>query len=258
MAQTQPEMSALGDKFRLAREARGLSLSSIAEKIHIRSVYLDALERGDWTIIGAPVYVRGFLRTYARYLNIDPEAAIAEFREELGPGAAEVAAAANAAAPGARPSPLLLALALVAIALAGYAGYTVFAWKTGPGAQVSSPATAAPVAGSSPHAAGPAAASPAPAATLALASTPQPSPSAPAEGVVVRFTARSWVRVAVDGATQMEGIFPAGTERSFRGKTATIRVGNAGGVDISANGKNIGTLGGDGEVAERTFTLVGN
>src|ERR1700678_2042466 len=62
-------VSALGEEFRSAREARSLSLSDVAERLHIRSVYLAAIEDEDWHVIGAPVYVRGFMRTYARFLG---------------------------------------------------------------------------------------------------------------------------------------------------------------------------------------------
>ena len=53
-------MPALGERFRAAREARGLTLSDVAEHIRIRSVYLAAIEDENWTAIGAPVYIRGF------------------------------------------------------------------------------------------------------------------------------------------------------------------------------------------------------
>ena len=65
-------MPALGDRFRAAREARGLTLSDVAEQIRIRSVYLAAIEEENWSAIGAPVYIRGFLRTYARFLGPGP------------------------------------------------------------------------------------------------------------------------------------------------------------------------------------------
>ena len=54
-----------------------MSLSDVAEQIRIRSVYLAAIEEENWSTIGAPVYVRGFLRTYARFLGFDPEEAVA-------------------------------------------------------------------------------------------------------------------------------------------------------------------------------------
>ena len=74
-------MAALGEEFRSAREARGLTLSEVAEQIHIRSVYLNAIENEEWTAIGAPVYVRGFIRTYARFLGLDAEDAVARFNQ---------------------------------------------------------------------------------------------------------------------------------------------------------------------------------
>ncbi len=73
----------LGERFRAAREARGVSLSDVADQIRIRSVYLSAIEDENWNAIGAPVYIRGFLRTYARYLGLDPEEAVAEFNATL-------------------------------------------------------------------------------------------------------------------------------------------------------------------------------
>ena len=41
------------------------------------------MEEEHWDAIGAPVYIRGFLRTYARYLKLDPEEAVAEFNATL-------------------------------------------------------------------------------------------------------------------------------------------------------------------------------
>ena len=43
-------VSALGEEFRSAREARSLSLSDVAERLHIRSVYLAAIEDEDWHV----------------------------------------------------------------------------------------------------------------------------------------------------------------------------------------------------------------
>ena len=51
-------MPALGEEFRSAREARGVTLSEVAEQIHIRSVYLNAI---DWFARNAEF---GLLRLY--------------------------------------------------------------------------------------------------------------------------------------------------------------------------------------------------
>jgi hypothetical protein len=53
----------------------------------------------------------------------------------------------------------------------------------------------------------------------------------------------------------MEGTFPAGTVKEFHGKRAVLRIGNAGGVEVSVDGKTIGKLGAAGDVIERSFAL---
>ena len=62
-----PNARAWESAFALAREERGISLSEAAEQIRIRSVYLAAIEDETWSTIGAAVYIRGFIRTYARF-----------------------------------------------------------------------------------------------------------------------------------------------------------------------------------------------
>ena len=95
-------MPALGERFRAAREARGLTLSDVSEQLRIRAVYLAAIEEENWPAIGAAVYARGFLRTYARFLGLDPEESVAAFNASSG-------AAAPASTPDRRPSPRALA-----------------------------------------------------------------------------------------------------------------------------------------------------
>ncbi|MGB8521174.1 MAG: DUF4115 domain-containing protein, partial [Candidatus Tumulicola sp.] len=69
------------------------------------------------------------------------------------------------------------------------------------------------------------------------------------------LSAPSWLRVTVDGNVSIEGTFPAGTSKTFHGKSALVRVGNAGGVEIFVDGKDVGKLGKMGDVAERAFSL---
>jgi hypothetical protein len=69
------------------------------------------------------------------------------------------------------------------------------------------------------------------------------------------LSAPSWLRVTVDGSVSMEGTFPAGTSKTFHGNTALVRVGNAGGVEIYVDGRDVGKLGKSGDVVEHAFTL---
>lgn len=241
-------MRALGEEFRAAREARGLSLSDVADHIHIRSVYLQALENEDWSVIGAAVYARGFIRTYARFLGLDPESAVARFNDARAPEtpASQPSSAASLSGPAERrsPSPALWIAAVLAFILVAAVGYNYYSLKLA--SRASGPRAAIPAATPAPAVSAPAVAE----------STPAPTPRL-VRTMTLRLSAPSWVRIVVDGDNVMEGTFPQGTVRTFHGKKATIRIGNAGGVDLDVNGKDLGKLGSSGDVVERSLSLAG-
>jgi len=66
-------MDEFGSILRDAREMKGLTLAEVQEQIRINSQYLDALEQGNYYLLPTQVHVRGFLRNYARFLELDPE-----------------------------------------------------------------------------------------------------------------------------------------------------------------------------------------
>ncbi len=82
-------MGDLGQLLREAREQKGVSLEKVEEATRIRQKFLQALEEGDYGALPAETYVKGFLRTYAVYLELDPEELIAlyEGRENEGKAA---------------------------------------------------------------------------------------------------------------------------------------------------------------------------
>jgi cytoskeletal protein RodZ len=258
-------VSALGEEFRSAREARGLSLSDVAERLHIRSVYLAAIEDEDWHVIGAPVYVRGFMRTYARFLGLDPEAAVARFSAAVPPGtpAASTPRAAAVAPPsekagGERASPSLAAIlaVLVAVVAVLFVAYEFYQYRAGApeGVPVAQATTAADDAAAPLADATPGDSSALAAVRPAASTTPQPGLR---RGLTVRVTGTSWLRIVVDGNVVFEGTAPAGVVKSYNGKAADVRVGNAGGVLIAVNGRPTGPLGASGDVVERQFVLTG-
>lgn len=77
-------MGELGDLLREARESRGLSLERVEEATRIRRVFLEALEEERFDALPGEVYVRGFLRNYARFLGLDPEELLTAYRSAMG------------------------------------------------------------------------------------------------------------------------------------------------------------------------------
>lgn len=61
----------IGKLFTLARRELNVSLHSVAQKIHVRATYLEAIERGDLDKLPSPLYAAGFIRLYARYVQLD-------------------------------------------------------------------------------------------------------------------------------------------------------------------------------------------
>jgi cytoskeletal protein RodZ len=267
-------MPSLGEEFRAAREARKLSLSDVSEQIHIRTVYLQSIEDENWSAISAPVYVRGFLRTYARFLAIDPERAIERYNSTLGSVEHVQTAVGSYRASDfeepRKPSPLVWILGGVALLLVALVGFT-YAQRSKQASSAPPVAAASPaadVAGApAPGASAPA--SPPPGALPIAATAPvegpglaRPNPASAAAGFTtatptlsVRARSNSWMRVVVDGKPAFEGLVPAGSEKTFHGRVATIRAGNAGGVEVAVNGRDLGTLGAPGSVVERSFPL---
>ena len=73
----------LGSWLREHRLAAGFELDQAAEETRISYGYLDAIEADRLDVLPAPVYVRGFVRLYARFLGIDPEDAIERLPDNL-------------------------------------------------------------------------------------------------------------------------------------------------------------------------------
>lgn len=72
-------MAELGNTLSRARRARGISLEDAERDTHVSRRYLNALETEDFSVFPAPVYARGFLRTYSRYLGLNPDDVLRAF-----------------------------------------------------------------------------------------------------------------------------------------------------------------------------------
>ncbi|GAB4322957.1 MAG: hypothetical protein Kow0010_04000 [Dehalococcoidia bacterium] len=68
----------IGESLRRARAERGITIEQAAEQTRISAAFLRALEAEAFDQLPAPVYVRGFLRSYATFLGLDYEPLLAE------------------------------------------------------------------------------------------------------------------------------------------------------------------------------------
>jgi cytoskeletal protein RodZ len=252
-------MGELGELLRKAREAKGLSLAQVEEATKIRSAYLQALEEENYERLPPPTYVKGFLKNYARYLELDPPQVLALY---AGPATTELAAP----VPVMLNEPLLplglrklrllgVALLIIALASAGWWAYAHYYGGTLPALPFAS-STATPTLTRIPP-------SPTPlpsTATPTLTSTTTPTPT-PIIGVVVSIEIvgqRSWVRVEVDGQEAFAGTLEPGSANIWTGRERIVlRVGNAGAVRVTVNGQVLGFVGQSGQVLEKEWTAPG-
>lgn len=66
----------IGERLRQARIRAGLSTSEVGAKLKMPTHAIEALEREDWARIGAPVFIRGQLRSYARLMELPGDAVV--------------------------------------------------------------------------------------------------------------------------------------------------------------------------------------
>ncbi len=269
-------MSSLGEKLRQARESQGLELSQLAESMRISRRYLEAIEAGDLEQLPAGFFRRSFVKQYARALNV-PESEIAAELDRLAPRVDVLPApTARPADHGiglppvthvmegpARPKRRILgtAVALVAVVVACAALYAVWLyWRTATEAE---PAASAAVEIPAHSEVAEAQSRPAEARQTAVetpsaAPATEPPPPAGEPGPLwfrLRAREETWVRVSSGDRRLFEGILQPEATRSFSGlEFASVLTGNAGGLEIIANGRDIGPLGPRGHI--RTVTLT--
>jgi cytoskeletal protein RodZ len=282
-----PERAPLGSALQAAREARGLSVADVAAAINLRETVVRAIERDDFSLCGGDVYARGHVRAYARQVGLEEQPLLDAYAEQHG-GATRAAAAGVPAGPAPAPAPRTVpvaplrgrkrvddvpferngpgwpllagaALAVVVVLLLvqlvsdlrapGRATSEVAAPVTTPSSTASVPATSTPT---STPASPEATSGPGPTTTASPTSA-----SVPPNGVAValRVTGDSWVSVRdAAGRTVFSGLLSKGDARRFTdGKALRLTLGNAGAVQLTVNGKSLGSAGGNGQVVRLQF-----
>lgn len=72
-------MQTIGERLEEARKRKGISIREAAETTKIRGDYLQKFEANSFEVDLPPLYVRGFLRSYARFLDLDPDRMVSDF-----------------------------------------------------------------------------------------------------------------------------------------------------------------------------------
>jgi len=117
-------MSAFGENLRREREMRGVSLEEISSATKISIRFLEAIEREDFSKLPGGIFSRSFIRSYARYLGLDEERAVAEYQLAAHPQVdfdlhRMPAGSARASRPPSR-TPLIATLVAVVLLAGGY------------------------------------------------------------------------------------------------------------------------------------------
>ncbi|UWR41898.1 DUF4115 domain-containing protein [Phaeobacter inhibens] len=74
----------LGDIMRGERATMGKSLLDVQRELRIKASYIAAIENSDPTVFDTPGFIAGYVRSYARYLNMDPDTTFDSFCQESG------------------------------------------------------------------------------------------------------------------------------------------------------------------------------
>jgi cytoskeleton protein RodZ len=241
-----------GARLRQAREAAGLTLEAVGQQLRMPVQVVKSLEAEQWDRLGAPVFVRGQLKSYARLLKVDlgdvldqahigpvvPPQLVSHthtprarrIAESLGRRALYVGITAVLAVPvwfatrghfdsaSTTPNTASLDVIPAAVPVAG----------TAPAAQATPVVTPAP--------------STAPSAPYLASLTPVPRPTAaapaPAGALSLQFKGDSWVDIAApDGSTVEKALIKSGETRTFSpGQVARMVLGNASAVEVQQAG----------------------
>ncbi len=260
----------------------GYTLDQVEEETKIRKFYLKALEDENFELLPARVYAIGFVRRYARFLCLNEDEAVQWFKEMISPAEYEtedIAHKDEAKRKWKWPEVKwqTVVAAVIFLILAIWLGKIVVGYIADSIEQNRSYAPGVPVEQGEPSVVRPDSDEGAKApetkpsseedresgAGISSETSDKDAASSPGETgtagekvtVKLRATDRSWVSLYVDGEKAFSGIMNANEETQVSGYEVTLTVGNAGGILVTVDGKDLGYLGRSGEVIRnKVFT----
>ncbi len=250
--ETVPNLKAL-------REASGLSLPDIFETTRVGLIYLAAVESGEFNRLPPPVYARNFIWEYARTVGIDEKPILDRYEkylESLKPTVKETEIQKPWPETGARNRFLFASLA--AVIIAGALVSALFLYD-----RAGKPASPPPVADSpspapvmpepAPTAAVPAASAQATTAGSVTASPGAAIQSPAAAGkmyhLVIEARELTWIRITEDRNPAYQALLKPGDKiERMASDYFQLDIGNAGGINLTFQGKSLGSLGKPGQI----------
>jgi cytoskeleton protein RodZ len=236
-------MTSVGSILREQRESQGRAIAQIAEELCITQSYLRAIEADDLAGVPGLFFYKNFARQYAAALGAD----MARIRTALD-------AISEPEDPQPRPEirvpnrlvqatnrrhipdvPLGWSVVGLVIVLLGCSGFYAW-WKRTPEPVRAAALPSAPVVAVK--------------ATAPVIQPEQPAVEAPG-GVVLKLSAteRTWLSISSDGKEIFSGVLQPSESKTLTGlDRATMKVGNAGGIEVRWNGKVLAPLGTRGQV----------
>jgi len=236
---THHALAGCGERLKQAREAAGMSVDDVAAKLHMPARIVRSLEAEDWSKLGAPVFVRGQVRSYSRLMGL-MTAPMLDALVDVGP-VEPSRIVSRTHTPKAQWLAEQLGRRLVYIVLTLF--LVVPAWvatrqhlaNTGDAAPLDLPVNATGQA---------AQAQPIAPRTVIASMAPVPAAAAPAAAgndIVIRTRSESWITVtAADGSSLEKGLVPANSERRYAAaQVARLTIGNASEVELENRGRNV-------------------
>jgi hypothetical protein len=217
-----------------------VSIERAAEETRIRADYLMRMESDEFDFL-APAYVRGFLKTYARFLRINADPLLEEFDRKYGTSRFETQQIIALERHGKQHMPkeprLSRSWSVAAVIAAGALfALAVVGLLTGPEEEAPRTQIASEDESVSP--------SPTPSPTPTTPS-PEDSAIALAEGVeleIVASQADCWILVSADGGEPVTQTLAVGESETFTAEDELfVRLGYPQGVELIVNGQNLGT-----------------
>ena len=246
----------LGSLITQARKSAGLSIEDLSASTNIRSALLKEIEANNFANCGGETYARGHIRNIATKLGEEPQVFIAAFEEEQMHADRSMQDLLVEHSVMKEPHEsrkvswkVLATISVTSLFIVGLAQIIISNTSTSdipdPIPTVTATEDASP------------SATPDPMVTSEVTPTDEATVSTGAGVELVIFAARgkSWLFVSdAEGRTLFSGQIARGATKTFSTDVSlNVRIGNAGGVDLTVNGKKVDSVGADGEVVSVSY-----